>query len=31
MTNLLLTMMQRMEVNTEQFVDSLDPISDLLA
>ena len=31
MTNLLLTMMHKMEVRTEQFVDSLEPISDLMA
>lgn len=31
MTNLLLTMMNKMEVNTERFVDSLGPISDLSA
>lgn len=31
LTNLLLTMMQKMEVNTEQFVDSLGPISEVLA
>lgn len=30
MTNLLLTMMQKMEVNTEQFVDSLGPVSELI-
>jgi len=31
LTNLLLTMMQKMEVNAEQFVDSLGPVSDVLA
>ena len=31
LTNLLLTMMQKMEVNTEQFVDSLGPVSEVLA
>ncbi len=30
LTNLLLTIMNEMEVNTEQFVDSLGPISDLM-
>jgi len=30
MTNLLLTMMQKMDVNTEQFVDSLGPLSELV-
>ncbi len=30
MTNLLLTMMHKMEVRTEQFVDSLEPISELI-
>jgi len=31
LTNLLLTMMQKMEVNAEQFVDSLGPVSEVLA
>lgn len=31
LTNLLLTIMNKMSVNTEQFVDSLGPISELLA
>jgi hypothetical protein len=31
LTNLLLTIMNKMEINTEQFVDSLGPISELLA
>ncbi len=31
LSNLLLTMMQKMEVNAEQFVDSLGPISELTA
>lgn len=31
LTNLLLTMMHKMEVNTERFVDSLSPISELVA
>jgi hypothetical protein len=31
LTNLLLTIMNKMEVNTEKFVDSLGPISDLMA
>ena len=30
LTNLLLTIMNKMEVNTERFVDSLGPISDLI-
>ncbi len=30
LTNLLLTMMQKMEVNTEQFVDSLGPVSEVV-
>ncbi|MHA3771295.1 DUF1552 domain-containing protein [Verrucomicrobiota bacterium sgz303538] len=30
LTNLLLTVMQKMEVNTEQFVDSLGPVSELI-
>lgn len=30
LTNLLLTMMQKMEVNTEQFVDSLGPVSEIV-
>ena len=30
MTNLLLTMMHKMEVNTEQFVDSLGPVSEVM-
>ena len=30
LTNLLLTMMQKMEVDTEKFVDSLDPVSEVL-
>ena len=30
MTNLLLTMMQKMEVNAEQFVDSLGPVSEVV-
>jgi hypothetical protein len=30
LTNLLLTIMNKMDVNTEQFVDSLGPISDLM-
>jgi len=29
LTNLLLTMMQKMDVNAEQFVDSLGPVSEL--
>jgi hypothetical protein len=31
LTNLLLTMIQKMEVNTEQFVDSLGPVSEIVA
>ena len=31
LTNLLLTMMQQMEVNTEQFVDRLGPVSEVVA
>jgi Protein of unknown function (DUF1552) len=31
LTNLLLTMMQKMEVHTEQFVDSLGPVSEVVA
>lgn len=31
MTNLLLTMMHKMDVNTEQFVDSLGPVSEVVA
>lgn len=31
LTNLLLTMMQKMEVNTERFVDSLGPVSEVVA
>ena len=31
LTNLLLTMIQKMEVHTEQFVDSLGPISEVVA
>jgi len=31
LTNLLLTMMQKMEVNTETFVDSLGPISEVVS
>jgi len=31
LTNLLLTMMNKMEVRTEKFADSLGPISDLMA
>jgi hypothetical protein len=31
LTNLLLTMMQKMEVNTERFVDSLGPVSEVLS
>lgn len=30
LTNLLLTMMNKMDVNVEQFADSLEPISDLV-
>jgi hypothetical protein len=30
LTNVMLTMMQKMEVNTEQFVDSLGPVSELI-
>ena len=30
LSNLLLTLLQKMEVNTEQFVDSLGPVSELL-
>jgi hypothetical protein len=30
LSNLLLTMLQKMEVNSEQFVDSLGPVSELL-
>jgi hypothetical protein len=30
MTNLLLTMMHKMEVNTERFVDSLGPVSEVI-
>jgi hypothetical protein len=30
LTNLLLTIMNKMDVNLEQFVDSLGPISDLM-
>jgi hypothetical protein len=31
LSNLLLTMLQKMDVNAEQFVDSLGPVSELLA
>ena len=31
LSNLLLTMMQKMDVKTESFVDSLGPISELTA
>ncbi len=31
LSNLMLTMMQKMEVNSEQFVDSLGPVSEVLA
>jgi hypothetical protein len=31
LSNLLLTMLQKMDVHTEQFVDSLGPVSELLA
>ena len=31
LSNLMLTMLQKMDVNTERFVDSLGPISELLA
>jgi len=31
LSNLMLTMLQKMEVNTERFVDSLGPISEVLA
>jgi hypothetical protein len=31
LSNLMLTMLQKMEVNTEHFVDSLGPISELMA
>ena len=31
LTNVLLTMMQKMDVKTEQFVDSLGPVSEVLA
>jgi hypothetical protein len=31
LTNLLLTIMNKMELNTEKFVDSLGPISELVA
>jgi len=31
LSNLLLTMLQKMEVNAEKFVDSLGPVSELLA
>ena len=31
LSNLLLTMMQKMDVNTERFVDSLNPISEVVA
>lgn len=31
LTNVLLTMMQKMEVNAEQFVDSLGPVSELIS
>jgi len=31
LSNLMLTMMQKMEVNAEQFVDSLGPVSEVLA
>ena len=31
LSNLMLTMLQKMEVNTEQFVDSLGPVSEILA
>jgi hypothetical protein len=31
LSNLLLTLMQKMDVKTESFVDSLGPISELLA
>ncbi len=30
LSNLMLTMLQKMEVNTERFVDSLAPISEIL-
>ena len=30
LTNLLLTMMQKMDVHTEQFVDSLGPVSEIV-
>ena len=30
LSNLLLTLLQKMEVNTEQFVDSLGPVSELI-
>ena len=31
LTNVLLTMMQKMEVDTEQFVDSLGPVSEVVS
>jgi hypothetical protein len=31
LSNLMLTMLQKMEVNTERFVDSLGPVSEVLA
>ena len=31
LSNLMLTMMQKMEVNAETFVDSLGPVSEVLA
>ncbi len=31
LSNLMLTMLQKMEVNTERFVDSLGPVSEILA
>jgi Protein of unknown function (DUF1552) len=31
LSNVLLTMLQKMEVNTQQFVDSLGPVSEVLA
>ncbi|MDB6140755.1 MAG: hypothetical protein JWO94_3827, partial [Verrucomicrobiaceae bacterium] len=30
LNNVLLTMMQKMEVNTEKFVDSLGPVSEII-
>ena len=30
LANLLLTMLQKMEVNSEKFVDSLGPVSELV-